>query len=929
MMVGMPGTMPLPGTMPVIPSTILEKPPPPVAILPAADEKPQVETKVLPAAAQSVAPPPPILPQIPTYSVAPTTAVLPLPMPPMLGGGLLPPPQPLPEQPLPAPTTTSNDDRILDQHEFYAIQRELRRLQNRRSSHSPPSRRNGRFGTRSTILEKPPPPVAILPAADEKPQVETKVLPAAAQSVAPPPPILPQIPTYSVAPTTAVLPLPMPPMLGGGLLPPPQPLPEQPLPAPTTTSNDDRILDQHEFYAIQRELRRLQNRRSSHSPPSRRVRRNSPPTRHHRGGSTRRHRARTPPRHRISRTPPRNHRSSGTPPRHKSSRARLERKVRNERYSEASLSPPPRQHSDHSAVSGEEPVVREKTKKEHKKKKSKRKESEETPKNIAKPRVASPSPERPPTPPTSSPPVTATPEKSSPREGTPAGTPTAKGGETPQYTNGRKDDEVSLDLNQSDRDVEGSESESRIGELKKKMEEVSMKLKLKEQKKAEKKKKKKKSKDKGKDSEEEDEEEVKKDKKKKKKKHKKKKREEELEEGEISSGKKRKRSNSSEPEKEDQEEEKRKKKKKKHKHSKETSSKDDSKEEVKIKMNFTRIREMDSKMGSSDRRVKVEVSPLKKKTQKKKSSKHRVARQAVSAIEDDIHFGGTEPIRYNIWRHSHLVPSPHICVCGDRTRWLCRQWTVFPAFNLVPYKINLKYAILALKSNSYFCYSLFSKWRFLNFVRNSIIFGGTEPIRYNIWRHSHLVRSPHTHMCGDRTRWLCRQWTVFPAFNLVPYKINLKYAILALKSNSYFCYSLFSKWRFLNFVRNSIIVGFFEVVTPPCVVCEFLFAHRKLVLALTSLFLDQFRQTKVLRSHKIMLFPVICGFFRKMRATKTQHATLTFSAQIACMSRADCRGVTSETKIIDWYYGTVTETIYTLRRGPAVQSPTKKVDSLK
>ena len=41
---------------------------------------------------------------------------------------------------------------------------------------------------------------------------------------------------------------------------------------------------------------------------------------------------------------------------------------------------------------------------------------------------------------------------------------------------------------------------------------------------------------------------------------------------------------------------------------------------------------------------------------------------------------------------------------------------------------------------------------------------------------------------------------------------------------------------------------------------EILFARRKLVLALTPLFLDQFRQTKILRTHKIMLFPVICGF---------------------------------------------------------------------
>eukprot|EP00116_Pleurobrachia_bachei_P000284 sb/3460546/ len=35
---------------------------------------------------------------------------------------------------------------------------------------------------------------------------------------------------------------------------------------------------------------------------------------------------------------------------------------------------------------------------------------------------------------------------------------------------------------------------------------------------------------------------------------------------------------------------------------------------------------------------------------------------------------------------------------------------------------------------------------------------------------------------------------------------------------------------------------------------------RILVLALTPLFLDQFRQTKTLRTHKIILFPMICGF---------------------------------------------------------------------
>ena len=44
---------------------------------------------------------------------------------------------------------------------------------------------------------------------------------------------------------------------------------------------------------------------------------------------------------------------------------------------------------------------------------------------------------------------------------------------------------------------------------------------------------------------------------------------------------------------------------------------------------------------------------------------------------------------------------------------------------------------------------------------------------------------------------------------------------------------------------------------------EFLFARRNLVLALTPLFLGHFGQTKVLRTPKIMLFPVISGFLPK------------------------------------------------------------------
>jgi hypothetical protein len=61
-------------------------------------------------------------------------------------------------------------------------------------------------------------------------------------------------------------------------------------------------------------------------------------------------------------------------------------------------------------------------------------------------------------------------------------------------------------------------------------------------------------------------------------------------------------------------------------------------------------------------------------------------------------------------------------------------------------------------------------------------------------------------------------------------------------------------------------VGFFKVVTR-WMAREFLFACRKrvgnLFLALTPLVLDQFRQIKVLRTHKIILFPVICGFLPK------------------------------------------------------------------
>eukprot|EP00116_Pleurobrachia_bachei_P003502 sb/3463764/ len=48
----------------------------------------------------------------------------------------------------------------------------------------------------------------------------------------------------------------------------------------------------------------------------------------------------------------------------------------------------------------------------------------------------------------------------------------------------------------------------------------------------------------------------------------------------------------------------------------------------------------------------------------------------------------------------------------------------------------------------------------------------------------------------------------------------------------------------------------FLKLSPPWMPCEFLFARRNLVLALTPLFLGQFGQIKVLRTPKIMLFPV-------------------------------------------------------------------------
>eukprot|EP00116_Pleurobrachia_bachei_P016925 sb/3477187/ len=57
----------------------------------------------------------------------------------------------------------------------------------------------------------------------------------------------------------------------------------------------------------------------------------------------------------------------------------------------------------------------------------------------------------------------------------------------------------------------------------------------------------------------------------------------------------------------------------------------------------------------------------------------------------------------------------------------------------------------------------------------------------------------------------------------------------------------------------------FLKLSPPWVAREFLFARRNLVLALTPLFLSQFSRTKVLRTPKIMPFPVISSLLPKSK----------------------------------------------------------------
>eukprot|EP00116_Pleurobrachia_bachei_P014666 sb/3474928/ len=59
-----------------------------------------------------------------------------------------------------------------------------------------------------------------------------------------------------------------------------------------------------------------------------------------------------------------------------------------------------------------------------------------------------------------------------------------------------------------------------------------------------------------------------------------------------------------------------------------------------------------------------------------------------------------------------------------------------------------------------------------------------------------------------------------------------------------------------TFCRPTLKSDFLKLL-PPWVARKFLFARRNLVLAVTSLFLSRFGQTKVLRTPKIMLFPVI------------------------------------------------------------------------
>eukprot|EP00116_Pleurobrachia_bachei_P009402 sb/3469664/ len=114
----------------------------------------------------------------------------------------------------------------------------------------------------------------------------------------------------------------------------------------------------------------------------------------------------------------------------------------------------------------------------------------------------------------------------------------------------------------------------------------------------------------------------------------------------------------------------------------------------------------------------------------------------------------------NVWRHSHLVRSPHMC--GDHTRCLCHQGQCkLHTLNglhlewLTKFEIDWTKFEVAMAKNalsSYvFSYSL-KRSRERERVTTIVL---TRKPWGNVWRHSHLVRSPH--MCGDHTRCLCHQ----------------------------------------------------------------------------------------------------------------------------------------------------------------------------
>ncbi|XP_063682920.1 uncharacterized protein LOC134817619 [Bolinopsis microptera] len=277
-----------------------------------------------------------------------------------------------------------------------------------------------------------------------------------------------------------------------------------------------------------------------------------------------------------------------------------------------------------------------------------------------------------------------TPKQETPKPLTPATTPTATGGETPQFTNGNSsedDDAVSIDMNHSDMEVNGAESSSsnesgsenestsNLEKLKEQYKKAEAQIKqMQEQRLADKKKLKKKKKKKRKKVKEDEDKKMKKKQKKRKQKEK-----DELEEGEIKTkSKKRKRSQSEIGSQESSDVEQRKKTKKgKHSKDKKDKSETSSKSKgVEIKVNFDSLKSMEngSKTISitspaktdSSRRVSIGVSPVKpmkvkskldnhrmenanqevadsksRRTKSHKKSRHKISKNAVSGIEDD------------------------------------------------------------------------------------------------------------------------------------------------------------------------------------------------------------------------------------------------------------------------------------------------------